>query len=78
MSKMEEVEAEMQAHQICQRVYELEDCPERSSLGARELAMERDDLTMGHITGLGLINKFFEKLPKFRRGPLLGATTAIS
>lgn len=71
---MEEVEAEMQAHQIpCQRVYELEDCLNDPHWKARGTITEWDDPMMGHITGLGLINKFKRNPSEIWRGaPLFG------
>lgn len=71
---MEEVEAEMQANQIpCQRVYELEDCLNDPHWKARGTIAEWDDPMMGHVTGLGLINKFKNNPSEIWRGaPLFG------
>lgn len=71
---MEEVEAEMQAHQIpCQRVYELEDCLADPHWNKRGTIMEWDDPMMGHVKGLGLINKFKKHPSEIWRGaPLFG------
>lgn len=71
---MEEVEAEMQANQIpCQRVYELEDCLNDPHWKARGTITEWDDPMMGHVTGLGLINKFKNNPSEIWRGaPLFG------
>lgn len=71
---MEEVEAVMQENQIpCQRVYELEDCISDPHWKARETITEWDDPMLGHVTGLGLINKFKNNPSKIWRGaPLFG------
>ena len=71
---MEEVEAVMQENQIpCQRVYELEDCISDPHWIARETITEWDDPMLGHVTGLGLINKFKNNPSKIWRGaPLFG------
>lgn len=71
---MEEVEAIMNENQIpCQRVYELEDCINDPHWQARETITEWEDPMMGHVKGLGLINKFKNNPSKIWRGaPLFG------